>query len=170
MFFKKQKEKKLKMEFINLSDKPLIFKGSKKGLKKMVVLPDYCPGRGVIPVGLVAVYDRKNHVISSDYLGPDVSCGMTLARFKPREDLEYLAYGVASKLELLSKELGSLGRGNHFVDIYEVTERKENAGVEKGEHLVLVHSGSRLKGQKIYAQGLEEEEYTEAFSFLSVTS
>ena len=77
------------MKFINLSHKPLRLGKAKEGLMKLITLPDHCPGRGVLPVGIVAVYDRKNHEISSDYLGPDVGCGMTLARFK-NQPLEYL--------------------------------------------------------------------------------
>ena len=157
------------MEFINLSHKPLKIGGIKKGLSKLITLPDYCPSRGLLPVGIVAIYDRENHEISSDYLGPDVGCGMTLARFKnqPLEDIEDVTNRTALILMDQTKGLGSLGGGNHFVDIYQVKDIKPDLGIDKGDHLTLIHSGSRLEGQKVFDEGITGLEYLGEYGYLT---
>jgi tRNA-splicing ligase RtcB len=155
------------MEFTNLSNKPLIFRGDKTNLERMITLPDYCPGKGILPVGLTAVYKKQGHEITSDYLGPDVGCGMTLAKFKnfSSEYIEDTTNKIAS--ELISKrnhQLGSLGGGNHFIDIYGVNEVKDNdLGLNLGDSLALIHSGSRYKGKEVYELGLNGEEYLNAY-------
>ncbi|MBU4086481.1 MAG: RtcB family protein [Nanoarchaeota archaeon] len=145
------------MEFMNLSDKPLRFGGSKEGLLKMIVLPDYSPGREGLPVGVVGVYDRMSHEVQADYLGPDIGCGMTLAKFeRPLEGLEYLTHNAASRLKSSSSELRSLGGGNHFITFYEAVKIAEDSevGLQAEDNLVLVHSGSGELGRQVYAHGV----------------
>lgn len=148
------------MEFINLSHKPLKLGNAKKGLSKLITLPDYCPGRGCLPVGIIVVYDKKDHKISSDYLGPDIGCGMTLAKFRtPIKHLEDLTNKVGLILLDQNGDLGSLGGGNHFVDIYQAEEIEPELGINKGDFLTLIHTGSRHRGQEVYERCLEGEEY-----------
>ncbi len=67
------------------------------GLRRVVVLPDYSPGKGKLPVGTVAVYEKSGHEFDPEFLGPDIGCGMLLASFdKPLEDLEHVAYKVCT--------------------------------------------------------------------------
>lgn len=152
------------MEFINLTCNYLKLKKgySLKGLKKLVLLPDYAPAGGILPVGSVAVFDKKEHKVSSDFLGPDIGCGMMLAKFvKPLQDLEYTNYKLVERLRSKT-ELGSLGGGNHFIDMYE-SDNIEELGLKKGEIVTLIHSGSRLEGQYIFLEGLEGWEYYEKY-------
>lgn len=152
------------MEFVNLSDKNLVLENRLEGLKKLVLLPDYCPGKGLLPVGSVAVFDSFNHEFKAGYLGPDIGCGMTLATFgKTLEDMEYVSHKIAAELRSVETELGSLGSGNHFIDLFNVGEVK---GVEKlraGDTVALIHSGSRLQGKKAYERGLVGEKYLDAY-------
>lgn len=160
------------METINLSGEPLILPDlDKKGLEKLVILPDYSPGKGKLPVGVVAIYSKSEHIPSSEFIGPDIGCGMALARFdEPPEDLKYAAYGIAGELQLAQTELGSLGGGNHFINIYEVDSSEDpESELIPGEQVVLIHSGSRLRGVEAYNGGLIGraylEEYQEALEF-----
>lgn len=153
------------MEFVNLSDKALKFSGSKKGLKKMILLPDYCPGAGGLPVGVVAVYDRKGHNLHTDYLGPDVGCGMTFAKFRdaPENGLEHLTYSTTNELASYPKNgKVSLGGGNHFINFYEVekiNDGNEELDLNEKDNVVLVHSGSGKKGKEFYEANLTNNEY-----------
>jgi tRNA-splicing ligase RtcB len=58
-------------------------------------------------------------------------------------------------LKIGSKRLGILGAaGNHFLDLMKITEIKDEAtaqkfGIEKGQYIFLVHTGSGLMGQYI---------------------
>jgi len=150
-------------KFINLSDKPLNANINKKGLKRLILLPDHSPGRGKLPVGSVAVYSKEEHIPTSEYLGPDIGCGILLAKFKhPLINLKYSNYKLASRLRASKKELGSLGGGNHFIDFYEVSNSKSPL-FKKRDQLVLIHSGSRLKGKEIFEKGLKGLEYLEKY-------
>lgn len=160
-------QRKIKMEFTNLSDSNLRFAGNREGLLKLIVLPDYCPGKGDLPVGIVAVYNKGNHEVHSTYLGPDVGCGMVLARFEePLEDLKYTTYKIAAKLRDVTTELGSLGSGNHFIDVLKAEEIKQDIGIRPGDDLVLIHTGSRLAGQRIYEEDMSGPAYLRAYEHL----
>lgn len=127
-------------------------KQERQGLQKLVVLPDYSPSRGMLPVGTVAVYDRSQHQVSAEYLGPDIGCGMTLATFgRHIQDFEHLLYRIASREE------GRIGGGNHFIDLFEVQEIQENAlELKVNDTVTLVHSGSGLTGKETYEKGREK--------------
>ena len=143
------------MEFINLSGSYLNARLDKKGLQKLILLPDYSPSKDKLPVGSVAVYDKEEHIISSKYLGPDTGCGMLLAKFiSDIEDLEDVTNGIASRLLEKPRGLGSLGHGNHFITFYDVADT-EGSPLKNGEKVVLIHSGSRERGLKLYEQGLK---------------
>lgn len=141
------------MELVNLAGRPLIGKLDKKGLKKLVLLPDYSPSKGKLPIGSVAVYSLREHAPSPAFLGPDIGCGMLLARFEDfmKDDLECLAYSLAADLRLNRNGLGTLGSGNHFLDFY--------YSKDKGDWYLLIHTGSRLVGKSIYESGVKGEAY-----------
>ncbi|MGM0420755.1 MAG: RtcB family protein [Bacillota bacterium] len=46
-------------------------------------------------------------------------------------------------------QVKSLGSGNHFVEVQEVAEADRDSGLEKGELVVMVHTGSRGFGHQI---------------------
>lgn len=152
------------MELVNLTHNYLKLKKgySLKGLKKLILLPDYSPAGGILPVGSVAVFNKKEHKITSDFLGPDIGCGMLLAKFsKPLKDIEYTNYKLVERLRSKT-EMGSLGGGNHFIDMYESDEINE-LGLKKGDMVTLIHSGSRLEGQYIFLEGSEGWDYYEKY-------
>ena len=161
------------MDFLNLSDKPLVLKNQLPGLERFILLPDHCPGKGLLPEGSVAVFDRSGHTASSEYLGPDVGCGMTLARFEgPIDDIEHVNYKIWEGLRAVKTELGSLGSGNHFINLYEVSSVKGNSLAENSlslnvkDAVVVVHSGSRLQGKAVYESGVSGEDYLRLYEGL----
>lgn len=155
----KEKMEEKKPKIVNISDKPTKVDFDTRGAEKLIFLPDYSPGKGKLPVGTVAVYNSKGHVIHPDYIGPDIGCGMLLAKFKsPIDDLKGLSYGISSNLATNERHLGSLGGGNHFINIYEVGY-SQIPEMDDGEHLVLVHAGSRLEGVEAFQSGKEGDEY-----------
>tara|TARA_Y100000310_G_scaffold162223_1_gene162184 strand:+ start:4403 stop:5323 length:921 start_codon:yes stop_codon:yes gene_type:complete len=144
---------------MNLSDARINGNLDKKGLKKLIVLPDYCPGRDKLPTGSVAVYSKDEHTPSSKFIGPDIGCGMTLAQFdRDVIDVEHITYLVANELKAVDTELGSLGGGNHFINFYQVVSA-DALDLKQDDVLALIHSGSRLKGKKIFEEGLVGDEY-----------
>jgi release factor H-coupled RctB family protein len=152
-----------------------------EGVTKLVGLPDLHPGK--TPVGAVVLTDG---IIFPHLVGNDVGCGMSLfqsatalkkiklERLAPRfESLESL-----SDIELsfnpypedsIDPAFGTLGGSNHFLElqavdrVYLPTEFKE-LEIDKAKLLLLVHSGSRSKGQMLY------ESYMEHLSGISMSS
>ena len=160
-----RRESKEKLKLTNLSTQNLIAPYlDKKGLKELIMLPDYSPGRGKLPTGSVAIYSSSKHTPNAQMLGPDIGCGMLLAKFKkPIKDLEYSNYKIASELRASGSELGSLGGGNHFIDFYEAMGPCDEISLKNGDQLVLIHSGSRLKGKDIFDKKLKGEEYLQEY-------
>ena len=148
------------MEFINISDTNLNANIDKQGLKKLIILPDHSPGRGKLPVGSVAVYSKKEHTPYSELLGPDIGCGMLLAKFKSKvRNLEDSVNGIAEKIISKNKGFGSLGGGNHFINFYKVKDSNISPIIAPSDQTVLIHSGSRDKGNNIYKEKLSGEDY-----------
>jgi release factor H-coupled RctB family protein len=148
-----------------------------EGIKLAVGLPDLHPGKGH-PVGAVFVSDGMIHPA---IIGNDIGCGMgfwqtDLACRKVRLDRwASLPFDLEEPWEgdmndWLSNErlpatgfdaaLGTLGAGNHFVELQrmdEVTDRAElkNLGIEADRLFLLVHSGSRGLGEAVLRAHLE---------------
>jgi len=154
------------MELVNVSNRALQAPNlDKKGLTKLVVLPDYSPGKGILPTGTVAVYDQGIHTPDYRMLGPDIGCGMALAKFsgEPR-DIKYSVYRIAAALQEGSPSTtGSLGGGNHFLSLYRV-KRSEDKFLDEGDVVALVHVGSGLLGVDLFKNQLTGEEYLEAYA------
>ncbi|MDT8285670.1 MAG: RtcB family protein [Elusimicrobiales bacterium] len=77
--------------------------------------------------------------------------------------LDDAEYGALSRraLERGRRQLGTLGSGNHFVEIQEVAEILDPSsaaafGLEKGMAVVMVHSGSRGLGHQVCADSIDE--------------
>jgi len=152
------------MELINISNKNLQAPHlEKEGLEKLIILPDYCPGKGRLPVGSIAIYDSSRHILNVAYLGPDIGCGFRLAKFiDPLDDVERSSYRLASQLKKVKKGLGSLGRGSHFINFYKV-DNSELPELNQGDFVVLIHTGSREKGKSVFEQKLTGQEYFKAY-------
>lgn len=151
---------KKKPLIVNISDSPTRINFDLAGMTKLIILPDYSPGRGNLPVGTVAVFDRREHLPSGEYIGPDMGCGMLLAKFriKPLKNIEHLVYQVVEELTSTSSPMGSLGAGNHFINIYQA-EDSQIPQLSSGEHVVLIHSGSREFGTNAYQKRLTGNGY-----------
>lgn len=148
-----------KPQIINTSGLPLKINFDIRGMERLIFLPDYSPGKGLLPTGSVAVFNSEGHEISGEYLGPDIGCGMLLAKFRnPLKDIRYATYSLAGDLQLREGQLGSIGGGNHFINIYEVKD-SQVSGIGIGENLVLIHSGSRFEGVRVYNGNFRGDDY-----------
>ncbi len=150
-----------KPRIINLSGNPLKIPYPLKGMEKLIILPDYSPGRGIVPTGSVAIFGRE-HVINPEFIGPDIGCGMMLTRFTDnlKSDLKKLAEEAHQELKKKKKSLGTLGGGNHFLNFYNITD--SNSSDFTQENLfILIHTGSRLEGKRVFESGYKGSQYFE---------
>lgn len=143
----------MKGRVINLSGKNLELSQHIRDYRRLIILPDYSPNKG-LPTGSVAIFDKKNHRINPEFLGQDIGCGMLLAKFDSKPiDLEDCTNKLARALMSHDKGLGSLGGGNHFITIYEVIESQKHqiqpiqpsqpiSDLSNGVYVVLIHSGN----------------------------
>jgi RNA-splicing ligase RtcB len=150
-----QKYKASEKKVVNYSDSPLILALDTSKVKRARFLPDYCPGRGIVPTGSVITFDRETHIPLGDFLGTDVGCGMRLVKFGDieKEFIPEICNNMASYFLENPKGLGSLGKGNHFLTFYKGRGDTTYA---------LIHAGSREEGIELHRQGLEGGEYLEA--------
>lgn len=138
------------------------------------IMPDVHVGKGCTIGTTMTVTDK----VVPNLVGVDIGCGMytvslgkqevDLARFdeachfvpsgknawegrKERFDLTRLrCYRALSKTKWLEKSLGTLGGGNHFIEIDRT---------EEGEQYLVIHTGSRNLGKQVaeYYQNLAVE-------------
>jgi len=144
-------------------------------LKKLVIMPDVHAGYS-LPIGGVALLDS---IISPDYVGVDIGCGMCCHVYEDIDTAEFLKNDTTKK-EIFSEiyrqiptghnshktakkykefkpacgdknlkkevdrtkdvQLGTLGSGNHFIEI---------GRSRKGKLGITIHSGSRKLGHTI---------------------
>lgn len=135
--------------------------------------PDLHPGRG-IPIGAAFL---SQDVIYPALIGNDIGCGMTLFATdipvrklkidkllrKIGEETEHILRQLAidclpEMTETMDDPLamlGTIGHGNHFVEILSVekildTESWEALNISKDISLLLVHCGSRAYGESLW--------------------
>ena len=138
------------------------------------IMPDVHMGKGCTIGTTMTVTDK----VVPNLVGVDIGCGMytvslgkqevDLARFdeachfvpsgknawegrKERFDLTRLrCYRALSKTKWLEKSLGTLGGGNHFIEVDRT---------EEGEQYLVIHTGSRNLGKQVaeYYQNLAVE-------------
>lgn len=135
-----------------------------EGVQKVVGLPDLSVGN--VPNGM-AVLTRNR--IYPHLIGGDIGCGMNLyevplgsskkikvdkfeKRLKKLESLENILLEAETDL---GYHLGTIGRGNHFAELHQVEEIKDQAlfeslGLNSSSLYALVHSGSRAFGQIVF--------------------
>lgn len=147
------------------------------GIRSVVGFPDLHPGKGS-PVGAAFL---AREVIYPHLIGSDIGCGMTLfnsdlPRVKVRLDRwaelpfdleqpwdgnvrDYLPeHGLHTTA--FDEALGTVGGGNHFAELQAV-EKVHNgaafarAGLDRNALTVLVHSGSRGLGERMYRSHVE---------------
>ena len=140
------------------------------GMIHVAGMPDLHPGKGA-PIGAAML----SRVLYPHLVGSDLGCGIAVFPFRlkrivperlaPRfPDLD-VELDVESAAELdpdgdlvvpggWTEGLGTLGRGNHFVELARVesvldTVHAERLGVAAGDAVLIVHSGSRGFGGRI---------------------
>ena len=153
-----------------------------EGVERVVGLPDLHAGKS--PVGMAFLTDG---VIYPHLIGNDIGCGMGLFATGVRLD-KYVEKRWVSRLNHIRelgdieadnpyeeespiRDLGTIGGGNHFAEFQKLEEVYDEAafktlGLMPGELALLMHSGSRGYGQRIfnsldYEIGLEGEKSCE---------
>jgi len=145
------------------------------GARLVVGLPDLHAGR--TPVGLTAVFE--NHIYPY-LIGGDIGCGMGLfdtgvplrkvkmekweSRLNHIREFGDLPLEHPFVGESPIHDLGTIGGGNHFIEFQKIEEvvdpdEFDCLGLDGGELLALVHSGSRNFGQKIMGAFASETGY-----------
>ncbi len=129
------------------------------GVTAVAGFPDLHPGRHG-PVGAAFLADR----LFPQLIGPDIGCGMALyhldlpaRRLKAdkaarrltvlEEAAELSVTGLAA--DLGAAGMGTIGGGNHFCEVQKVL-RSDQPGLEAGDLCLLVHSGSRGHGARVF--------------------
>jgi len=148
------------------------------GMESAVGFPDLHPGRGS-PVGAAFV---TRGVIHPHLIGGDIGCGMALfktgllrreakldrwsaLRFDLEHPGEESVGDFLAEQDLESTEfdlaLGTIGGGNHFAELQAVEQVLDVAefkrlGIGREQLVLLVHSGSRGRGEAILREFLDE--------------
>lgn len=138
-----------------------------EGVESIIVLPDLHMGKQ--PVGSTIL---TRYFIYPFLIGNDIGCGMSL--YETNEKLKKIkTERIAKRLEgtSITGEY-SIGGGNHFIELTSIEriynkELAEKLKLDKEKGYLLIHSGSRSIGEKIYREyasldGLKEG--TERFS------
>ncbi|BCJ49049.1 hypothetical protein Asp14428_05240 [Actinoplanes sp. NBRC 14428] len=138
------------------------------GMTHVAGMPDLHPGKGA-PIGAA----MTSAVLYPFLVGSDIGCGIAVfpirikrpvperlaARFpdldRPVEAGDLPGYGWDGEIPAGHTEgLGTVGRGNHFVELARVGEvldagHARRLGLAGGDLLLIVHSGSRGLGERI---------------------
>jgi len=140
--------------------------------KDIVIMPDVHPGK-VGPIGLTMNIAYTKYIMPS-LLGPDIGCGIIIAKLNNRVKKEYeridtvirenvpagnnrfkayekrndkMCLHTGRSTDEFSEFIGTLGAGNHFIEI-DVDEY--------GNYYLVVHSGSRGLGHYVYDYYMKE--------------
>ncbi|MFG1991708.1 RNA ligase RtcB family protein [Actinoplanes sp. NPDC048988] len=134
------------------------------GMLHVAGMPDLHPGKGA-PIGAAML----STVLYPFLVGSDIGCGIAvfpirlkrpvaekLARkfpdldYSPQPDDLAWSYVEPSIPAGHSDHLGTVGRGNHFVELARVDAvHAERPGLDRGDLILIVHSGSRGLGERI---------------------
>ncbi|MFX0210763.1 MAG: RtcB family protein [Candidatus Hodarchaeota archaeon] len=123
----------------------------KYGLQKIILLPDFSPGRSYLPVGTVSLFNHESHTMTPNFLGRDIGCGISLFKtdVQSRElDLQQLVDDLDG---LLTEDKNiEFTVGNHFVDLCDDAA---------GQLYFVVHAGFKQYGMFVMKHGFTGEEY-----------
>ncbi|WP_433385269.1 RNA ligase RtcB family protein [Actinoplanes sp. CA-142083] len=123
------------------------------GMLHVAGMPDLHPGKGA-PIGAA----MTSTVLYPFLVGSDIGCGIAVFPIRlKRPSPEKLAARFPDLDKPLGDDgLGTLGRGNHFVELARVDEVfADRPGLAKGDLLLIVHSGSRGIGERILRRHTE---------------
>lgn len=137
------------------------------GVTAVAGFPDLHPGK-YGPVGCAVLADR----IYPQLIGSDIGCGMSLfqldlplRKFKlekavrrmralgeaPEDDYSERLEETGLSHDLFATALGTIGGGNHFCEVQTLAKEAPDLGLDKTRLFLLVHSGSRGFGSKVFA-------------------
>ncbi|MEU4561048.1 RNA ligase RtcB family protein [Actinoplanes sp. NPDC023936] len=118
------------------------------GMIHVAGMPDLHPGKGA-PIGAA----MTSRVLYPFLVGSDIGCGIAVFPFRLKKVVpERLAPrfpDLDEPVDSTDEGLGTLGRGNHFVELAKVDAVLAETGLGVGEHVLIVHSGSRGLGERI---------------------
>jgi len=151
------------LEIVNPANFPLRLNFDRSGLSKLVILPDYCPGR-YFATGTVSVFDATGHNIHPEYLGEDIGCGMLCAGLRGQElhDIEDIIDSLATELIENRNGLGSLGGGNHFITLYRVSHQEKELLFGTRDSILVIHSGNRGAGARVLERKYDVQGYLDS--------
>jgi release factor H-coupled RctB family protein len=133
------------------------------GMIHVAGMPDLHPGKGA-PIGAAML----SSVLYPFLVGSDIGCGIAVFPFRLKRVVPERLAGRFPDLDEpvdpadlpgdvpggYGEQLGTLGRGNHFVELARVGEVLDAAHAARlelaaGDTVLIVHSGSRGLGQRI---------------------
>ncbi|GIE62220.1 RtcB family protein [Actinoplanes octamycinicus] len=133
------------------------------GMKHVAGMPDLHPGKGA-PIGAA----MSSSVLYPFLVGSDIGCGIAVfpiklkrvvpeklaARFPDLDEADHAFFDVADVPGGWTESLGTVGRGNHFVELARVgtvfdSDHATRLGLAAGDTVLIVHSGSRGLGERI---------------------
>ncbi|MEV6348441.1 RNA ligase RtcB family protein [Actinoplanes sp. NPDC051851] len=139
------------------------------GMIHVAGMPDLHPGKGA-PIGAA----MSSTVLYPLLVGSDIGCGIAvfpirLRRAVPEKlaarfpDLDVPLDPASIEEEIpagYADQLGTVGRGNHFVELAKVgtvvePEHASRLGLAAGDLVLIVHSGSRGLGERILREHTE---------------
>lgn len=131
--------------------------GTFESVISVVGMPDL--GVGDVPNGMAMVTKDK---IFPHLIGSDIGCGMSLSEVKinaKKIKVEKFAK-ILSNIDLrdepqMAYNFGTIGKGNHFIELHQVKEIFDEElfsklEMDKKSLFLLAHSGSRAFGQEVF--------------------
>jgi len=143
------------------------------GVVAAVGFPDLHAGR--TPVGIAVMTDG---VLYPHLIGNDIGCGMGLfetplsvrrvrlekltSKLETIRDLAQIPLDTPCPEDCPIPDLGTLGGGNHFAEFQQVEdildgEAFAKTGLDRTKVMLLIHSGSRSLGQRIFTRYCKPE-------------
>jgi release factor H-coupled RctB family protein len=133
------------------------------GMIHVAGMPDLHPGKGA-PIGAAML----SSVLYPFLVGSDIGCGIAVFPIRLRKavperlatrfpDLDRAVDPADVDEEIpggYTESLGTVGRGNHFVELARVDEVLQPS-LDKGDLVLIVHSGSRGYGERILREHTE---------------
>ncbi|WP_250007330.1 RNA ligase RtcB family protein [Actinoplanes sp. M2I2] len=130
------------------------------GMIHVAGMPDLHPGKGA-PIGAA----MASSVLYPFLVGSDIGCGIAVFPIRlKRPDAEKIAARFPDLDRALTPEddqwpeaipaghtagLATVGRGNHFVELARVDRVLHDTSLQRGDLVLIVHSGSRGLGESI---------------------
>ncbi len=164
-----------------------------KGVKTegpIIFLPDFTPANS-LPIG-TAFLINQNQRINPSWIGMDIGCGYSLiaADIKTKKVIKNGRLNSKKVTNIVDKinevinsgrykgHNGSLGQGNHFIDLFIVDKllnhnKAKKAGLDPDKIYFLIHTGSREFGFKVnqkFSKIYKAEKDIQSFNYSYLTA